>query len=591
MNYYTPTAIIKPNSITLYDFLASARYSIPPYQRKYEWSESQFQKLWQDIKKVFSENIENKTVKLSAKPHFLGSIVLQNSAHEERYEIIDGQQRTTTFLCLLSVLAEFIDNIKDVQKKKNLSSLISPLIGQYIPMKGNEARLLIGRDNDFFHKMLFDHTTQKQREEYCSNKSIKKGSSAKNIKDCFDFFYSEIEAHVQDDEKKLGYDQHIESLSLFIVYYLFLMKVEVSGYGMAYQLFESMNFRGLALSQADLLKNNLLGIAAKVNKEKQVSDFWSVMVNEIEDQDKLDLPEFIQFHFISKFGRVKASSLFENISTHLMENGINPVDYSESLKEEACNICEIINGSSSFDSKISDVLEDINKVLDVKFIYPLLLSGYAKYKSDNDGLYKFFLFARNFCFRYAKIQAEGLSNVEKAMGELARHLRESDSSLDSLREKMLELSPDSKFKSNFKSYTLSNSKIGFYCIHSIENFLSKNSGVNAYKQSPNQHLEHVMPKKPKADWPHIDPLDPEFNEHLYKLGNLLVLEQDINAHIKNKSIDYKLKNNKKLSYETSSLRLPNTISEFMSGSKWGYEEITKRTNKLVELYAVDIWSL
>lgn len=81
-------------------------FMIPEYQRAYSWNIDQCDKLWQDIVDyVESERKDG---------HFFGTIIINCQDHDTILGLIDGQQRTTTFLLLLKAL---LININDAIAK------------------------------------------------------------------------------------------------------------------------------------------------------------------------------------------------------------------------------------------------------------------------------------------------------------------------------------------------------------------------------------------------------------------------------------------------------------------------------------------
>lgn len=80
------------------------KYSVPPYQRSYSWTEDQIHELWQDLVESKEENRPE---------YFLGAIVLQQEEFDKRYVVIDGQQRLTTILILLAVIREIYHKHQD----------------------------------------------------------------------------------------------------------------------------------------------------------------------------------------------------------------------------------------------------------------------------------------------------------------------------------------------------------------------------------------------------------------------------------------------------------------------------------------------
>jgi len=73
--------------------------TIPPYQRPYAWESEQIDELWHDIIDTLDRG------------HFMGSVVLC-SPDEQRPEIIDGQQRMTTIIILLSLIRDKYRELK-----------------------------------------------------------------------------------------------------------------------------------------------------------------------------------------------------------------------------------------------------------------------------------------------------------------------------------------------------------------------------------------------------------------------------------------------------------------------------------------------
>ncbi|MCQ2987513.1 DUF262 domain-containing protein [Helicobacter pylori] len=86
-------------------------YSIPNYQRDYAWKDKNFRDLWEDLEEAIEYNKKGYA-------HFIGTMVVaKNEDNKKLYDIIDGQQRTTTIFMLLHVLASK-QNEKDKQETR-----------------------------------------------------------------------------------------------------------------------------------------------------------------------------------------------------------------------------------------------------------------------------------------------------------------------------------------------------------------------------------------------------------------------------------------------------------------------------------------
>jgi hypothetical protein len=92
--------------IELFD--GKKRFLIPLYQRQYAWKAApQLDLLWEDIERAVSRLVEDRT---TLTPHFMGAIVIAQiktfGKQVQAFEIIDGQQRLTTFQLLLAALRD-----------------------------------------------------------------------------------------------------------------------------------------------------------------------------------------------------------------------------------------------------------------------------------------------------------------------------------------------------------------------------------------------------------------------------------------------------------------------------------------------------
>lgn len=92
---------------------------IPNYQRDYAWKDKNFRDLWEDLEEAIEYNKKGQG-------HFIGTMVVaKNEDNKKLYDIIDGQQRTTTIFMLLHVLASK-QNEKDKRETR-----------KYLYQKGN----------------------------------------------------------------------------------------------------------------------------------------------------------------------------------------------------------------------------------------------------------------------------------------------------------------------------------------------------------------------------------------------------------------------------------------------------------------------
>ena len=107
------TCTLKYNSQNNGDtiFSGDKRYVIPIYQRPYSWTEDQIRKF---LSNIFSSYWDNEQ-KIIEEPMFIGTMQLTERKKQGEQDVIDGQQRLTTFLILLKILKHKFDDIEELK--------------------------------------------------------------------------------------------------------------------------------------------------------------------------------------------------------------------------------------------------------------------------------------------------------------------------------------------------------------------------------------------------------------------------------------------------------------------------------------------
>src|SRR5258708_25790247 len=125
---------MKANAVPLLAlFEKKMRLEVPLFQRQYVWTcEKQWEPLWEDIVRKFTEYLESRK---DAPVHFLGAMVLDlkmtPAAHVEKRQVIDGQQRLTTFQIFLAAFRDFCreQNCEDLAKEFDGYTLNKGMMG------------------------------------------------------------------------------------------------------------------------------------------------------------------------------------------------------------------------------------------------------------------------------------------------------------------------------------------------------------------------------------------------------------------------------------------------------------------------------
>ena len=236
-------------------FGQTRQYRIPLFQRHYVWDkEDQWRPLWEDIERKSNRRLLQHQVQEFS--HFTGSIVVQQQEPTredeiEKYEIIDGQQRLTTFqivLCVLRDIAEAHDH-DDIANDVNL----------YI----RNAGMLLSEDERY--KLV---PTEFDREAFQSLVNGDADFGDNRLHSAYRYFRDEIAGYVNGEKRK--------TLALFRSILLDFGLVQISlGPGDApEEIFESINARGKSLLQFDLLRNNLF-LRAGADRDTFYNQYWA----------------------------------------------------------------------------------------------------------------------------------------------------------------------------------------------------------------------------------------------------------------------------------------------------------------------------
>ena len=242
---------MKADAIQLLKFLRnSPQLTIPIFQRTYSWPFEQCQQLWNDIIRV------GKNPKVNA--HFIGSIVyvekdLSSMANPSTLVVIDGQQRLTTSSILLEALARAVSDGEPVD------GFSAAKIRQYYlvnPLESGERH----------HKLLLSQNDKTTLLALAGQQPIPADASVR-VMENFNFFTQRI------TELKGDFEALCQGLSKLMIVEVVLQR----GQDNPQLIFESMNSTGLALSQADLIRNYVLMDHEQDEQTRLYHNYWRPM--------------------------------------------------------------------------------------------------------------------------------------------------------------------------------------------------------------------------------------------------------------------------------------------------------------------------
>lgn len=261
------------NFTKLRDILNSNEYyNIPDYQRPYSWNPEQVDILLSDLLEDYQGQ--------NANHYFCGSVVLLKPTDQDsRYDIIDGQQRLTTFILLLAVLKYMY---ADKMSKANQSQIQDSIWGRY--GEGNRIKLKLMPDKAKYTD--FDKTLQSlvRDEKNTSNEIIQDFKTVQ--KDKYWQSANAIKEYLLAEDEFKNID--INAFVTYLFEKIDFVVILVDGLDNAMKIFNVLNDRGLALKPSDILKSSLMAAIESDEQRTLFYEAWKRIYAKLNDDNELD---------------------------------------------------------------------------------------------------------------------------------------------------------------------------------------------------------------------------------------------------------------------------------------------------------------
>lgn len=228
-------------------------YIVPDYQREYVWGRTEVEQLLTDLEDAFRDD--------SKKEYFLGSIVTYKA--NNCYELIDGQQRLTTFFLILCAL-------KAIYKSNGQSSsVVDSLISSPVM---NEA----GDEIPSYHLQLQYEDASNYLQLIHEGKETPKQltNSGARLFVVYSSIISFITEKMPDFTLQKKFASYLLQKTRFI-------QIETYDITDALKIFETINQRGVGLNPMDLLKNMIFRQVDR-SKFKELNFKWKEITASLE---------------------------------------------------------------------------------------------------------------------------------------------------------------------------------------------------------------------------------------------------------------------------------------------------------------------
>lgn len=304
----------------LKDILATALvsyYQIPDYQRPYQWTEKNCEKLLDDL---FSSYEYYK-----GSGYFCGSLVLivintDSETNAETYDIVDGQQRLSTFILLAKVLATLYDKDLKPTSRELLEKSLGDIDGEKRERLHFNAMGLNAKD-DFVYALEHFNDSQASKNKNNKNNYLKNAICLKN--------------YLKEKEIK-----DINDFIKWLYFKVVFIKTTCPNVSMALRIFSVLNARGLALNATDIFKGELLKHAKEHEREEFVSR-WNDLSQKCSDND-LKIETLFSWYLTYLNPVTSKEKTEKRLVTWFNKLNKTPLEYLKGVEDFYNAYCEVL---------------------------------------------------------------------------------------------------------------------------------------------------------------------------------------------------------------------------------------------------------
>ncbi|MFP6096182.1 DUF262 domain-containing protein [Helicobacter pylori] len=557
---------MKADAIKLLDFIGKSQekqFVIPIYQRVYSWEKEQCKQLWDDIIKIGGNDKMN--------GHFIGSILYERDGitHSNNLLlIIDGQQRLTTITLLFIALRNHLNEEVEILEKFSRQKIQNRYLINSDEKGDKKFKLFLSEPDRDTLLSLIDKDRRKPSEP-----SLK-------IVENFKLF----EKWISENTDKL--ETIFKGLDKLMIVWIALKKEKDD----PQLIFESMNSKGIKLTQTDLIRNYIVMETEVKKQEDFYNQYWRAMEENFKQSEKQSKREDLFNKFVRHYLTIKTreipniNKVYEAFKDYQQKEGIEIEDLLKDLQKYCGFFCQIVF------KKEDD--KDLNKALgflvdlEMDVIYPLLLELYSDYSdgvlSKQDFIPIIYLTESYICRRaVCGIPSNGLN---KFFASFTKKIQK-DEYLKSIEKYFGSLTENRRFPNNdeFKNLFIT---IDFYHFQKREYFLERLENFDTKEPVNTKEctIEHIMPKTLNLEWKRDlgENFQAIHDKYLHTIGNLTLT--GYNQEYSNNS--FQEKRDMEKGFKQSSLKLNQSLKDLES---FGEKEIEKRANDLADL-ALKIWT-
>lgn len=559
----------------LHEFIEGHKiqFVIPVYQRNYDWLIDNCDQLFSDLVKLSRSNRCS---------HFFGSIVTSSADSSYNRLVIDGQQRLTTIsLLLLAGIKAVKDGAIEISEESKIDEAYEVFLKAKFCNSERKIKLVPIENDRIAYDKIFN-----EEDSFDEDSKV-----TRNYRHFYDLLTRKPQA--------LSFDQLLDAIER-----LQIISIELDSDDDAQLIFESLNSTGLALTEADKIRNYLLMSLTPEEQHMCFKNYWQKIEQATENQPTKFLRDYLTIQ--QQLQRpVRQSNIYYEWKKYMdgherKEELVKMLDYAHYYQQ----VTEAKLSTAKLSEKMRHICNIETDVTNVFFIQ------FLKYASANnlseDEIFKVIDLVENYLARRIVCNMPGNAltqvfcalhkDVLKSIEEYSSANVELGNSYSDIltyhimrRDGNYQLPRDMQFVESIKTRDTYHMLKPFqiFLFERLENSVhGEYNDVATDMKKKDATIEHIMPQTLNGDWKAM--LGGNYEEiqdkYLHTFANLTLT--GINSELSNKPFEIK-RDGKKIGneiypgYKNSKYRLTKNVTLC---DKWTEIELQNRCNEIVATF-------
>ena len=556
-----------PECVKIKKLLNEGTFNIPDYQRSYQWSDEQLDKLWDDMYTEFEANENNE--------FFLGSIVMAQTKNDDsKLQIIDGQQRLTTLTILCNVIRKkfckfLVYKEDDDITKEDIDNFI------FYRVSSENTRIRYdGQD-----KYMTDYRNVMAQENW---KKYSKNLLNADMNDPKPN-YENTAAFFEDKFNSLS-----ENCYKFIKYIFTrvnVITIKCDSENSAIKLFQVINDRGLDLTNGDLIKARIYSELDDTQKKNFRSN-WDIVINNNKKYN-IALDDFLTALVYCHTEKKPIEDLTTTFDKEIVSKIGDKTVLIDMFKNYGDDLIEAFESDNKYVNSIRNLMTVTWKI----YGYALIVCMWMKYKNNNEELNDLLKSIRNFL--YLSYMADySISTIQQTCFNFIKYVKKNkiDEAKNELKNKM----DEKEIVKRAKELSLNRLSYGDKELKPLMLSMEYETGHTYIPLSDDIQADHILPeeweKAKNNEWSHIEKEKEVVNNVINKLGNIAMLEWDKNNKQKNRGFEIKkhfyLGEDEKGNRNDKVTKFYYSMDVANKNDTWNCEKITKRDGELRHIISI-----